>query len=85
MRIHDRNHMYMHNPELPLHNTSPKITSNITLIKTQIVQLTLSILSSLPDRPQGHGCCSVDQSRPTETKFGLPSIPFLNLLNGIKI
>ena len=38
-----------------------------------------------PDRPQVHGCCSVDQGRSTETKFGLPSVPFLNFLNKIVI
>jgi len=37
------------------------------------------------DHLQVHGCCSVDQDRPTETKFGLPSVPFLNLLNKIVI
>ena len=37
------------------------------------------------DRPQVHGCCSVDQGRLIETKFGLLSVPFLNLLNEIII
>ena len=30
----------------------------------------------LTDRSQVHGYCSIDQGRPTETKFGLPSVPF---------
>jgi len=37
------------------------------------------------DRPQVHECCSVDQGRPTETKFESLSAPFLNLLNKIVI
>jgi len=39
----------------------------------------------LRDRPQVHGYYSVDQGRPAETKFELPSVPFLNLLNKIVI
>jgi len=39
----------------------------------------------LTDRSQVHGYCSIDQGRPTETKFGLSSVPFLNLLNKIVI
>ena len=37
------------------------------------------------DRLQVHGCYSVDQGRPTETKFGLLSFSFSNLLNKTEI